>query len=41
MGEKDDYDYENSWISDGLPARSFQARIGKPGTQNPEDLARF
>ena len=25
-GEKDDYDSENSWISDGLPS-SFESRI--------------
>jgi len=24
MGEKDDYDSENSWISDGLPAAELQ-----------------
>jgi len=26
MGEKDDYDSENSWISDGLPSSSRRRR---------------
>jgi len=26
MGEKDDYDSENSWISDGLPISSRRRR---------------
>ena len=28
MGEKDDYDSENSWISDGLPSSSRRRRRG-------------
>ena len=28
-GEKDDYDSENSWISDGLPSSSRRRRRGK------------
>jgi len=28
MGEKDDYDSENSWISDGLPSSSRRKRRG-------------
>ena len=28
MGEKDDYDSENSWISDGLPNSSRRIRRG-------------
>ena len=28
MGEKDDYDSENSWISDGLPSSSRRRRKG-------------
>jgi len=28
MGEKDDYDRENSWISDGLPSSSRRRRRG-------------
>jgi len=28
MGEKDDYDSENSWISDGLPSISRRRRRG-------------
>jgi len=28
MGEKDDYDSENSWISDGLPSSSRTRRRG-------------
>jgi len=28
MGEKDDYDIENSWISDGLPSSSRRRRRG-------------
>ena len=28
MGEKDDYDDENSWISDGLPSSSRRRRRG-------------
>jgi len=28
MGEKDDYDSENSWISDGLPSMSRRRRRG-------------
>jgi len=27
-GEKDDYDSENSWISDGLPSSSRRRRRG-------------
>jgi len=27
-GEKDDYDSENSWISDGFPSNSRQRRRG-------------
>ena len=29
IGEKDDYDSENSWISDGLPSSSRRRRRGK------------
>jgi len=28
IGEKDDYDGENSWISDGLPSSSRRRRRG-------------
>ena len=28
IGEKDDYDSENSWISDGLPSSSRRKRRG-------------
>ena len=28
IGEKDDYDSENSWISDGLPSSSRRRRRG-------------
>jgi len=28
IGEKDDYDSENFWISDGLPSRSRRRRRG-------------
>ena len=28
MGEKDEYDSENSWISDGLPSSSIRRRRG-------------
>ena len=28
MGEKDDYDSENSWISDGLPSSRRRRRRG-------------
>ena len=28
MGEKDDFDSENSWISDGLPSSSRRRRRG-------------
>ena len=28
IGEKDDYDSENSWISDGLPSSSRMRRTG-------------
>jgi len=28
IGEKDDYDSENSWISDGLPSSSRRRRGG-------------
>ena len=28
IGEKDDYDCENSWISDGLPSSSRRRRRG-------------
>ena len=28
IGEKDDYDIENSWISDGLPSNSRRRRRG-------------
>ena len=28
IGEKDDYDSENSWISDGLPSNSRRRRRG-------------
>jgi len=28
IGEKDDYDSENSWISDGLPSSSGMRRTG-------------
>jgi len=30
IGEKDDYDSENSWISDGLPSSSRRRRDGEP-----------
>jgi len=32
MGEKDDYDGENSWISDGLPSsiRLYVPEVGPP-----------
>jgi len=29
IGEKDDYDSENSWISDGLPSSSRRRRRGE------------
>ena len=29
MGEKDDYDSENSWISDGLPSSSRRRSGGR------------
>ena len=31
IGEKDDYDSENSWISDGLPSSSRRRRRGDGG----------
>jgi len=36
IGEKDDYDSENSWISDGLPSSSRRRRRGGGGWEGGE-----
>jgi len=35
MGEKDDYDSENSWILDGLPSSSTRYKVRRYELVNP------